>query len=204
MSNNNNNILTELDVQHLQSRDLVGPRSAEGTRRIHKRFLNRFSDEENADIPLNISVQSSAASDAFATIPDHLISNASLVYIGFSRQKASDLWAQWTNWPPSGPRREVDPDDGYNLVVTFIDFITGPFDGNIDVWEDDDHQWRDCLNTFGMASEVQEAIMDPRFKDFRLARSCAFWAKDTVEMRYAGLRDIQRASRERERSLRGA
>lgn len=54
---------------------------------------------------------------------------------------------------------------------------------------------------FGMAAEFQEAIMDPEFKDLRLTCSCAFWAKDTVEMRYAGLKEEKRASHQREGDL---
>ncbi|KAM0275913.1 hypothetical protein ACHAQH_007300 [Verticillium albo-atrum] len=193
-------ILADLDVQHLQSRGLVGPLGADGTRRVHKRRLNRSSDEENSAIPLNISLQSPEAPTAFTPIPDLLISRASLVYVGFSELKADALWNEWTNWPPTGPRRETDADVG-GLVMTFIFFITGTFNGSNDTWEDNDQQWRASLDAFGMATDVQTAIMDPFFKDIRLTQSCAFWAKDTVEMRYAGLKDIQRASREREWSL---
>ncbi|KAL8377569.1 hypothetical protein RB595_008312 [Gaeumannomyces hyphopodioides] len=43
--------------------------------------------------------------------------------------------------------------------------------------------------------------MDPSFKHVRLTNSCIFWVEDTIQMRFAGLRDIQRASRDRERAL---
>ncbi|KAG7143430.1 hypothetical protein HYQ45_000394 [Verticillium longisporum] len=194
-------IFAELDVEDLQSRGLAGPPTPDGTRRVHKRRLNRSSDEENAAIPLSISLQSPAAPTAFSTIPDLLISRATLVYLGFSEQKADALWAEWSDWPPTGPRREVDADTGGGLTMTFLFFITGTFSGNRDVWDDDDQQWRDCLDAFGMSADVQTAIMDPLFKTLRLTQSCAFWAQDTVEMRYAGLEDIQRASRERETGL---
>ncbi|KAM3079151.1 hypothetical protein ACMFMF_004078 [Clarireedia jacksonii] len=46
--------------------------------------------------------------------------------------------------------------------------------------------------------------MDPHFKYLRLSHSCLYWVKDTIEMRYAGLEEIQRTLREREMQLQRA
>lgn len=43
--------------------------------------------------------------------------------------------------------------------------------------------------------------MDPLFDSMRFNRTCAEWARDTVEQRYAGLEDIRRTSQERERAV---
>ncbi|SPJ84135.1 uncharacterized protein FTOL_10652 [Fusarium torulosum] len=43
--------------------------------------------------------------------------------------------------------------------------------------------------------------MDPCFKQERLAGTCIGWVRDTIDMRYEELRDIQRASAERERAM---
>ncbi|CAI6312651.1 unnamed protein product [Periconia digitata] len=54
-------------------------------------------------------------SDAFVTIPDVLISHATLIYIGLSSEKADEIWGKWTNWPrdsDADPIRETDPDNG--------------------------------------------------------------------------------------------
>lgn len=53
----------------------------------------------------------------------------------------------------------------------------------------------------GIAVDVQNAIMDPSFKYLCLSQSCLYWVNDTVQMRYAGLEDIQRTSRERAMQL---
>lgn len=196
-------ILGALDAAHLQNAGLLTPPNDRGTRRVHKRRLNRSSDEENQDIPLDVHPQSAAAQDAFATIPDQLISRATLEYVGFSDAKADALWSQWTNWPPQGPSRETDPDTG-GLQMSFLKYMTGAFNTGNDTFSDDDRTWARLLDTFGLSTETQQAILDPVFRYIRLSESCVYWAKDTVHMRYHGLMEIQKASRDRENALRRA
>lgn len=147
--------------------------------------------------------QSDLSNDAFArgTIPEDLISRETLLYVGLSENKATELWHRWINWPAFGPRREIDVDDG-GLQVTFIDYILGTLENQVDTAEDDDAAWNACLSTCGIDVTVQVAIMDPVFKDLRLSNSCLYWARDTIEMRYAGLEEIQRTSRERDTQMR--
>jgi hypothetical protein len=201
MSNeNSNSILGEVDVAILLNQGLLGPGRSNGSRRIHKRRLNRSSDEEYEEIPLDVSLNSPSAVDAFATIPITLVSWDTLEYLGLSTGKADEIWSEWTQWPVTGPRRETDPDDG-GLQVAFIDLITARLENYEDVYEDNDAQWYQCLNVCGISTPVQAAIMDPNFKHIRLTESCIFWVKDTLGMRYAGLEDIRRASRQRELDL---
>lgn len=89
--------------------------------------------------------------DAFVTIPMHLISRDSLIYVGLSSSKADELWDKWTNWPSTGPQRETDPDDGCGLVVTFLDFLVGHSVGNTaDAVTEEDDEWRSCLDKCGI------------------------------------------------------
>jgi hypothetical protein len=194
-------ILAPLDSTNLLNHGLLGPGRTTGSHRLHKRRLNRSSDEENHNIPLDISLSSPAADNAFAMIPVVLISYETLVYVGLSEAKATELWSQWTNWPVQGPRRETDADDG-GLIVTFKDYIIGSFEDRVDATDENTQRWQACLNECGIAVDVQNAIMDPRFKSLRLSQSCLYWVNDTVKMRYSGLEDIQRSSREREMQLR--
>ncbi|KAK3346948.1 hypothetical protein B0T25DRAFT_291512 [Lasiosphaeria hispida] len=191
-------ILAPLDTANLQAQGLLLVGSAAGSRRIHKRRLNRSSDEEHRDIPLVTPPESSAA---FVTIPDVLISRETLMHVGLSAENAGELWQKWTNWPQFGPRREVDPDDG-GLQVTFIDFIVGHMENKDDAADESDAQWRACMDACGLSVDTQDAIMDPHFTYLRLSSSCLSWVRDTIEMRYAGLQDIQRTSRVREMELR--
>ena len=65
-----------------------------------------------------------------------------------------------------------------------------------------DDEWKATLQRLGISDEAQEAILDPHFEYLRLSDSCDFWVKDTVQMRFAALSDIQRTSVEREKALR--
>ncbi|CAG9980436.1 unnamed protein product [Clonostachys byssicola] len=86
--------------------------------------------------------------------------------------------------------------------MSFIDFITGPFDSRGDDADDgDDEQWRLTMDKFGLSTDFQDRIMHPTFTDIRLTQSCAYWCKDTVEMRYGALRSIQQSSLDRQRLL---
>ncbi|KAG5743435.1 hypothetical protein H9Q72_007937 [Fusarium xylarioides] len=196
-----NEILAPRDAERLINLGLVNlPTPPNGSIQVHKRRLNRSSDEENKHIPLDVNVGSRP--DAFATIPEMLISKATIEYVGFNSDKATEIWSGWVNWPSGPIIRETDPGGSYTLEVSFLDWMkrhTGnPFSD--DVWEDDSSAWLACMEQHGIATELQHAIMDPHFKDIRLSGTCIGWVRDTIEMRYEGLEDIKRASAERERA----
>ena len=197
---NQSSILGELDAVNLQNQGLLGPGNSVGSKRIHKRRLNRSSEEEYREISLDVTLDSPDAADAFVIIPVTLISYDTLGYMGLSVDKANEIWNEWTHWPATGPRREIDLDDG-GLQITFIDFITARLENYEDMYDDNDTQWIQCLTMCGMCESAHEAIMDPNFKHIRLTRSCVFWIKDTLAMRYAGLEDVRRASHHREMEL---
>ncbi|VUC24783.1 unnamed protein product [Clonostachys rosea] len=190
------NILGSLDAEHLQNIGHLRTNS-NGTMKLHRRQLNRSSDEENRHIPLNITVDSpTSPPDAFSIIPQRLISPATLEYVGFSRERSIALWNSWTAFT-----QPIDS-DGDGDIMPFIDFITGPFDSRGDDADDgDDEQWRLTMDKFGLSADFQDRIMHPIFTDIRLTQSCAYWCKDTVEMRYEALRFIQHSSLDRQRLL---
>ncbi|KAI6779876.1 uncharacterized protein J7T54_001964 [Emericellopsis cladophorae] len=194
-------VFAPLDLNALAAAGLVGPVDANGTRRVHKRRLNRSSDEENADVPL-VPISSPEAGKAFVDIPNDLISLATLRYIGCDDDFATQLWEEWTSWPPDDILRETD-----DIIrgMPFIDFVSGHIEGrHIDAVDEDDQEWRRCMDACGVAKEFQDAIMDPVFKPIRGTESCVFWIVETMRMRYRGLEEIQTASREREMALRRA
>ncbi|KAG8670577.1 hypothetical protein FPOAC2_09942 [Fusarium poae] len=123
--------------------------------------------------------------------PHQLFSQATVEYVGFDKQKANEIWTGWINWPPGPGRYEIDPDDG-DLQVTFLDWIKGHASYSNDIWLDDDAGWIDCMRQKGIATELQQAIMDPKFKYMRMTGTCITWVRDTIKMRYAGLEDMAR------------
>lgn len=50
--------------------------------------------------------------------------------------------------------------------------------------EDDDARWFHCMASYGINSELQEAIMDPRFRHIHLTETCKLWLQDTIHLRY--------------------
>jgi hypothetical protein len=132
-----------------------------------------------------------------AEIPKQLFSKATIVYLGFNNEKATEIWDGWNNWPASPPRREIDPDDG-GLEVSFLDWVKGHASYSNNVWEDDTAAWLNCMQQWGIATELQQAIMDKHFKSVRLTGTCTGWVRDTIKMRYAGLEVIHGVSSERE------
>ncbi|KAF5693025.1 hypothetical protein FDENT_2337 [Fusarium denticulatum] len=195
-------ILAPGDAARLIELDLVNlPNPPNGSIQIHKRRLNRTSDAMHKNIPLKVNIESRP--DAFATIPEKLISKATIEYVGFNSDKATEIWSDLVHWPSGPIIREIDPSDGTTLEVSFIDWAkrhTGnPLE--YDVWEDDNSAWLRHMEQCGIATELQQSIMDPRFKDMRLMGTCIGWLRNTMELRYEWLEEIQRASAEREKAL---
>lgn len=118
----------------------------------------------------------------------------SLIAVGFSEHKARQIWAQWTNWPSGPPSREIDPFEG-GLQMTFYDFFISSLEiDDGDTWSENDDEWRESLDNYGINRDTQNKIMDPNFRYLRLSRSARYWAKDTVEMRYTWLQRTAEAS----------
>ncbi|OAR02468.1 hypothetical protein LLEC1_00943 [Akanthomyces lecanii] len=74
---------------------------------------------------------------------------------------------------------------------TFLDFLPGGIG----------EKWIDCMNSYGMASGFQQAILDPEFNDIRLQETCAYWIKDTIQIRHDALLEVREASMGRESAL---
>ncbi|KAJ5143144.1 uncharacterized protein N7515_001931 [Penicillium bovifimosum] len=140
-----------------------------------KRSKNNFSlqptimcDEEEQHLPLRpISLASSA--DSFVSIPEHLISLATLEHLGYNTETARRIWQHWCKLPsgePGSTWEEVYKD------VPFIEVAQGHIDHLMDTCDLDDAQWTHCMDLYGVNSELQQAIMDPKFRQYRLTESC--------------------------------
>jgi len=94
-------MLDPRDASNLQTMGLLRPGPGNGTWLIHRRHLTPSNTPNNrhAHIPLD-----SRSENAFATIPQSLISRATLTYIGLVDPKADEVWADWTSLPTTaGP-----------------------------------------------------------------------------------------------------
>ncbi|KAL6872962.1 hypothetical protein J3F83DRAFT_594612 [Trichoderma novae-zelandiae] len=201
-------ILSPRDKEALASQGLLSPASSEGTIRIHKRRLNRSSDEENAHLPLPPSPASStslmALLDAFSTIPEELVSLATVKYLGYNDEAATEIWDRWVaRFPRGQPISELEP----VLSKPFLDPIIGFSYGRRELDVDDDSndgKWFECMDQCGINQITQTAIMDPVYNRVRLTRSCLYWIRDTIELRYRALKEVQEASRQRDQEIQRA
>lgn len=190
-------VLTVVDAAALQDLDLLSPfSSTSGSVRIHKRRLNCSSDIEYSNLPLTITHDSPGAQDAFVTIPVNLTSRETLLYVGYSEERSWQLWEAWISLPTAGSDYTVDPDpDGF--YDTFLNFIVAHVNNFEHAHGEDVELWRRAFDSYGLAQDLQDSILDPAFKEIRDTGGSRFWAVDTFEMRYAGLKKIQRTSRAR-------
>ncbi|KAL6818446.1 hypothetical protein GGI42DRAFT_310010 [Trichoderma sp. SZMC 28013] len=204
-------IISTIDAETLVNQGLLSPANSDGVRRIHKRRLNRSSDEENQHLPLSpvstISSSSQSDSDLYTTIPEELVSLATIKYLGYNDQMAAQIWSKWTAQAPGIPVPESISLGPFEL--RFIQHIVGYSFGHrgdldSDTDSDDDAKWNEVMDRSGINNETQRAIMDPVFRQVRLTESCQFWIQDTVEMRYEVLQEVQAASREREQMIQRA
>ncbi|KAF5659581.1 hypothetical protein FHETE_9365 [Fusarium heterosporum] len=163
----------------------------DGTRKLHKRRLNPFADREYSD--RSLEARSTTDPDAFVAIPDQRISKATIKYIGFKQEKADRIWYQWENWPAM--------EFPHKLEWAFLDYVLEYIDCSRDVYEEEDSAWRDAMDSWGISLDLQDAILDPLFKEIREADTCAEWVKDSMRMRFRGLEVIRKTSQDREKAL---
>ncbi|KAM6486005.1 hypothetical protein HDV62DRAFT_352984 [Trichoderma sp. SZMC 28011] len=138
-----------------------------------------------------------------STLPNQLVSLATIKYLGYDDETASQIWNKWiAQAPEADPVPEIIPIDQFEL--TFMDYIVGysyghghRYDPELNANDDDDAKWYACLDRCGINKDTQEAIMDPVFRRTRLTEACVFWIRNTIELRYEALKSsIQEASRD--------
>ncbi|KAK4085186.1 uncharacterized protein Triagg1_176 [Trichoderma aggressivum f. europaeum] len=140
-----------------------------------------------------------------STLPDQLFSLATVKYLGYDDEAASQIWNKWTAQAPGvDPVPECIPLGPFEL--TFMDYVVGcsyghRYDPDLNAHDDDDAKWYECMDRCGINKDTRDAIMDPVFRHTRLTESCIFWIRNTIEFRYEALKSsIQEASREMEQA----
>ncbi|KAM0258590.1 hypothetical protein ACHAQJ_003761 [Trichoderma viride] len=181
------------DKKVLLNEGLLRISNIPGIQRIHKRRLNTHSDVEYAHLPL-----SAPESNMFCPIPINLISLQTIKYFGYNEKTATDIWNEWANWVPEHPA-EYDQVFEMPFLESVIGYLTKAC--HLDTSDKDDRYWSYCMNFCGINQETQTAILDPAFREARLARSCIFWIQDTIELRFRVLRGVKRASLERANAI---
>ncbi|KAL6817198.1 hypothetical protein J3E69DRAFT_375013 [Trichoderma sp. SZMC 28015] len=140
-----------------------------------------------------------------STLPDQLVSLATIKYLGYDDETASQIWNKWVAQAPGvDPVPEFIPFHQFEL--TFMDYIVGysyghRYDSDLNAHDDDDAKWQKCMDRCGINKDTRDAIMDPVFRRTRLTETCIFWIRNTIELRYEALKSsLQGASREVEQA----
>ena len=165
-------ILLAEDVASLEREGTLVKLPHSQSRMIHKRRLNRSSEEEYEHIQLPTPPSSSSPRTQFSEqdynmIPEFLICRDTLCFFGFAAATADEIWGNWTDW---GSDEEEDIDDGpggfLNMATSWVDAK------DIDAFTDDDDAWISAMSAYGIDEALQTVIMMPLYKDIRLTASC--------------------------------
>jgi len=96
-------ILAPLDSEDLRRRGLFVPGPTKYWHRLHKRRLNRHSDEEHRDIPLEVALGSPGSDDAFVDVPTTLISPRVSSTLDFPTRRQLSFGVDGPTGRPQGP-----------------------------------------------------------------------------------------------------
>ena len=194
-----NTILGPLDVQHLGARKettILRP----GVRILHRRYIDPICQiaGEDAYIPLPI------LNKEYVEIPERLISEATLVTLGFTEAAAQEMWEMWTD-----PRHDTMPwRETEGGIVSFLSLpiVWIKTRGTDTTGDGDDVTWMATMGACGINPEIQVHLLEshPMYRHMRQLRSCKGWLEHTVRMRYRVLAAIRDDSRKREATLREA
>lgn len=114
-------------------------------------------------------------------LPQPLFSIETLEWLGLEASQAATCMRNWELFPEGGRSIDGGP-------IDFDSMATGHTRRGVeDVSGYDDAAWFALMRQNGVNCQLQDAIMDPRFKDIRLTESCQFWVRDSIKMRWRAL-----------------
>lgn len=122
-------------------------------------------------------------------IPELFEFSACLRYLGLDAATAQKVWSKWEQ---SSPERKNHNSAQYDAIAHIVST-----DGDKDTDSRDDGPWHELLTRIGVNDDFRENVMDPRYKDIRMLRSCKYWAKYFFKHRCDTLVEMYKFSRER-------
>ncbi|EGX44103.1 hypothetical protein AOL_s00210g84 [Orbilia oligospora ATCC 24927] len=117
----------------------------------------------------------------FIEIPVFLQSQETIEFIGFTSEKAQNIWNLWEGVP--------DNEKSSRTFLEFIlEFISDP-GGSLQAINSDD-DWNAYMDNIGISSRLKTAILLPEYEIIRYTSSCEFWLLDSVECTYRALESL--------------
>ncbi|KZZ96707.1 hypothetical protein AAL_03936 [Moelleriella libera RCEF 2490] len=182
-------VLSPPHIQNLVRSGLASELREDGTRRVHRGFLTFQGRVECSDLPVGPGQY--VPRECYVTIPELLISPATLRYIGFTSEKADAIFKDWESLPHGWTWvHNVD-----EQTPPFVEMALGPMrDTPHDTKSDNEQDWIDVMDKFGINKEIQRILLDKHFKHIRQDVSCLFFVQAIMEHRYCTLERIQEQS----------
>jgi len=135
-------------------------------------------------------------------IPNFTYSKQTLQYLGYTEQRAEELWKAWREDARQqverfGPFPSRIVGRAFRQAVK-VPFITVPSRDEVCKFyvnsSDTSDDWVAIMNKFGLKKELQTAILHPEFKDIRSCHTLWNWFRETFDLRLIALDDVRRAS----------
>jgi hypothetical protein len=172
----------------LEKRGLLSPVDGKGYRKLHKRRAGGHCHWDYSR--LSLEARHDTDPEAFIIVPDQVISKAAIAHLAFSEEKAEEIWYQWENWPA------IDWAD--KMEEVFLDYILEHVEYSKDLLDDDDlSAWKQAMESWGIAEDLRDDILDPESDWVRSRNTCNEWIRESVFMSYVGLKSIRKASHDR-------
>ena len=152
-----------------------------GIRAISSSIIFPWSSSSSENPPIS--------TDHMVEIPEYLISEASLRFMGLSEEGSATIWRHWLrlgeNWPF----------DFISEVRKWLRYYPDDAEG----YEDD---WDGVMMGMGVGRPLIEAILAPEYSDIRTTASAKYWVLDSISIAWSSLEAIQHASSIRAQKLR--
>ncbi|KXJ97251.1 hypothetical protein Micbo1qcDRAFT_199965 [Microdochium bolleyi] len=127
------------------------------------------------------------ASPARALIfPDNLEDSPDVLeYVGFTPERAAELWAAWVAFTYRQAGSASKP------FITWVLGQLGDFRGDDTV--QNHGEWRLHMSEAGLSLDFQDCVLEPYFESIRKRETCTYWVVANIEGRYANVQSLKAA-----------
>ncbi|KAK2589881.1 hypothetical protein QQS21_012445 [Conoideocrella luteorostrata] len=159
------------DEDHLLQVGLITKPTPNGFRKVHHRLL--FMPDTESDgrqlpfVHVN-NVRAGLQSCFFRSIPVHLISHATVLYVGYDYDTASRIWQEWLSRRNTGPiLRPTDETFGMDFKAFLVNGIER---NSVEAYFDnqDNSVWRELLDDHGMNGDAHVYFMARKMERERM------------------------------------
>lgn len=171
--------------QLLQQRVFLTP-AIDGKRRVS---AAAFAPPQVTGVSSSSSSSSSSTASfavrGFAPVPQGATVNfpcaadspAGLEFIGFTSQAAEEIFTRWS----ARPDPDINPDQLLDYAFSYVR-SKDPSEAS---------PGRETMTRMGISNKMQDALTDPAFADVAATETQQFWIRDTLQVNYASLHNLQ-------------